>query len=146
MRYRIIDSAVALIGLVAALFVLVASASDAGAQTRSHHFNAAQGRDTRIRWFSTSDRQCRQQGFPVYTILSPPAHGKLSFREEWGAINMPRAEVPHLAPQCRGKPILGKAIYYRPDPGYRGSDRVRVQTYFPPRDLTIVDVIDISVR
>jgi hypothetical protein len=134
------------IRFVISVLVFTAGAIDATARTRSYSVNAVQGQDTRIKWHSTSDRQCRQQGFPVYTILSPPAHGELSYREEQGAIDMPRKWVPHRSPHCRGRPILGKAIYYRPEPGFRGSDRVRVQTYFPPRDLTIVDVIVISVR
>lgn len=133
------------IRFVISVLVFTAGVIDATAETRSYRINAVQGQDTRIKWHSTADGQCRQQGFPIYTIQSPPAHGKLSYREERGAIGMPRAWVD-FPPHCLGTQILGKAIYYRPDPGFQGRDRVRVQTYFPPGKITIVDIIVISAR
>ncbi len=91
------------------------------------------------------------QGFPVYDDAQSLAStdDKLHVDcDEQCASTCRRDDFLADGRLCRGTSRMPceEAIYYRPDPGFRGSDRVRVQTYFPPGGLTIVDVIVISVR
>ena len=114
---------------------------------RSSRINVEHGKMSRIKWHSTVDGRCRQEGFPIYKILLPPTHGKLSYRKEMGAVGapIPDPQVP-IPPHCLGVRMLGRAIYYQSDPGFRGTDRVRVQTYFAPSHTTIENTIVITVR
>ena len=58
--------------------------------------------------------QCSPNGIPTLELVSPPQHGTVRF-----------ADADLGIPKGSGciNPVYGKAVFYRPDPGYVGKDR-----------------------
>lgn len=67
---------------------------------------------------------CAHTGKPTIKVTKAPKHGTLRF--EWTTIKFDGRTSTADMMACKGKPIRGMAIYYRPNKGYRGDDYVRI--------------------
>ena len=67
-------------------------------------------------------RQCSPNGNPVLELMSPPKHGTVRFVD--ADLGIPKGSG------CIN-PVYGKAVLYRPNPGFVGKDRF---TYNVPVD------------
>ena len=58
--------------------------------------------------------QCTPNGIPALELMSPPKHGTVRFVD--ADLGIPKGSG------CINS-VYGKAVFYRPDPGYVGKDR-----------------------
>ncbi|KUL96050.1 hypothetical protein DK26_08500 [Bosea sp. WAO] len=96
---------------MAALMTTMASAAQAA------EIVVAAGSERRIaRAGSVNSRTCLSSGKEPL-VVRPPAHGRL-------AIRMEEARIGNRNSRCFGQVARAFAVYYRPNPGYRGQDSV----------------------
>lgn len=95
--------------LIAAFLATMASAAQAA------EIVVAAGSERRIARAGSVNSQTCQSSSKEPLIIRPPAHGRLDIRLE-------NARVANRNSQCRGQMYRAFAIYYRPNPGYRGPD------------------------
>ena len=74
-------------------------------------------------------RQCSPNGTPALELVSPPRHGTVRFID--ADLGVPRGSG------CINS-VYGKAVLYRPDPGFVGKDRF---TYNVPPDPMALDYL-----
>lgn len=77
------------------------------------------GRRTVLFEFSNTDEACQTIGRSKGTVLTEPAHGKVTF--EWVS-----ARLGDDTRFCKGKYAKVLRISYTPDRGYRGADQFRI--------------------
>jgi hypothetical protein len=65
---------------------------------------------------SVNSQTCQSSGKEPL-VIQPPAHGRLDIRTE-------DARVGNRNSRCFGQMARAFAVYYRPNPGYRGPDSV----------------------
>jgi hypothetical protein len=130
--------------------VLLSLAGGAAAQEirREHHAaNIPAGREGRIAYFASPDERCGKGIAPEITVLERPSYGRLSQRPD--RLVASPSTIPPRASACRGEFVDVTAVYYKPAPGFHGSDRVVLRVHFPARDgdaATAVHEIYVSVR
>jgi len=69
------------------------------------------------------DARCRSTGYAKVIILKPPKYGKISVRKG-GKYVIPKQVTFGKAGKCVGKRIRGVGLYYRANPGFRGTDKI----------------------
>jgi len=132
-------------GLLA--IALVAPASGLDRRQRSVYITA--GYEARIASYGALDESCNVGAPPEIEVVERPSYGTLGnkpVRIIADRSNMPRRDHP-----CIGKFIVAIAVYYRPTPGFHGSDRIRLRIKFdaatPAHAATMLeDEIFIGVR
>ncbi|HLL28012.1 MAG TPA: hypothetical protein VKT73_10265 [Xanthobacteraceae bacterium] len=103
---------------------------------------ASVGREARIASYGAPDAACKGGPRPQIEIAERPSYGTLV--EKPVRIIAERSSVPRRDHPCVGKFIDAIAIYYRPTPGFRGSDRLRLRVRFD--DTMLEEEILVSVR
>jgi hypothetical protein len=109
--------------------------------------NISVGREGRLAYYAAPDAACGKGIAPKIEIVGAPSYGKLVFRPE--RLMAHAGVVPPQAYGCLGQFVDATAVFYKPAPHYRGSDRVVLRVTFPAADGTAVtrtDEIFISVR
>jgi hypothetical protein len=69
------------------------------------------------------DGKCQFGGYPDILVQEQPSHGQVR------AQRVSRLRVPANAGACAGKMVKGTVLYYTPNRGYRGRDRVSFSVY-----------------
>ena len=131
MKYRIAVLSASLLTLP--LSGCVTTGSD-GVKSFPKQVLAASGERTRIRQDWSIKNDCSQDGLPKVRVPAAPAHGQVSIVEEGVFPNSRRL------PKCRTKKVAGIATYYTSDPGYLGSDHLRLRQSYSGGDVTDTDV------
>lgn len=83
------------------------------------------------------DASCRATGWPVFSVVTPPAQGALDIRRAPLTL---KTAVDHK--NCIGATVEGLAVFYRPNPGFRGVDRFTVSR---ARDRGAPELTDVVV-
>lgn len=134
------------------LLVFLLLASHAAAQEtvrREHHnVNISVKREGRIAYYASPGESCGRGGEPEITIVEQPSYGKIILRPD--RLLAQASTVPPRSAACRGEFVDATAIFYKPAPGFRGSDRLVLRIYFPDAPngpaSTLIDEIFIAVR
>jgi hypothetical protein len=115
--------------VAAGLLTISAGAPAFGLDRREQrNVEAPGGRATRIASYGAPDDQCRAGLPPKIEVIERPSYGRLS--DKVVRIVAARADVVRPDHPCLGRFIDAIAIYYRPAPGFRGSDRVLLRVTF----------------
>jgi hypothetical protein len=108
--------------LPALAFVLAGSlaipAGVASAQNNSAYRSAdvVAGKAERLGVYGNVQKDCTSGPLPTVRVVTPPKHGELNVRS--GILKVGRiTRCPKLAPTAQG-------IFYKANPGYKGSDEV----------------------
>ena len=108
--------------LPALAFIITGSlampAGIAVAQTNSAYrsADAVAGKVERLGVYGNVQKDCTSGPLPTVRVLTPPKHGELNVRS--GTLKVGRiTRCPKLAPTAQG-------IFYKANPGYKGSDEV----------------------
>ena len=110
-----------------ALSVLPASALERNTQ---RNIFVSAGREARIASYGAPDDKCKAIVQPDVAIAEWPSYGSIADKPV--RVIAERSNVLRADHPCLGKFIDALAIYYRPKPGFRGSDRVRLRIRFDP--------------
>ena len=110
--------------LVATFLLLAAST---GVSARSFHVTTRAGAPVQVMHEASWDRSCQPTGGPDYQFSPPPQHGTLSEQPVSSVITTCGAG----GCECKGRPITAKAVYYTPEPSFRGTDRFGIVSTFP---------------
>lgn len=105
-------------------FVAVALAVSAPAAAKAQGFKSA--RSGKTQWIDAYygwNNDCSFKTINV-NVVSKPKHGTVSPKVEMQRIK--QAQIGSVG-KCAGKPTKAVAVYYRSKPGYRGTDRFRIQ-------------------
>lgn len=98
-----------------------ASAPAAAAQTVSVLKRVTAGeKEVKLSWHATWNKQCVAGQAPDLTFIREPAHGHVEVRNE----SFQLANTATMTAPCDGTTVLGKIVYYIPDPDYHGDDHV----------------------
>jgi len=111
--------------VIAIAFVVPASGLERRGQ-RSVYISA--GREARIASYGAPDETCKAGPPPAIEVVERPSYGTLANKP--ARIIATRAGVERPDHPCIGKFIEAIAVYYRPAPGFHGSDRVRLRVKF----------------
>lgn len=85
--------------------------------------NVASGSTTVIAAHAEWDQDCKPLGAaPAITVLDPSKHGSVDVKQ--GNFDMLASRAPT---QCQGAPVYGTQIFYTPDAGFHGIDRIRYE-------------------
>ena len=99
---------------LAAIFVIVFSVSAFAAETRVVPANRASA----IFFYYTVDPStCYNGGKPRFNVGSKPEHGTVT--ASWQATKMGKESW-----NCKGSPMKGMLVIYKPTAGFHGSDKV----------------------
>jgi DNA-binding SARP family transcriptional activator len=104
---------------------------------------AQAGQEVLINRHASLDDDCRQNGFPALTLLQQPAHGRIEVRRERLESGSLQRGRPGKT-DCRGVDAVGIGVYYQPQPGFSGSDRLVYRLTFPTA-VYFEDTIEITV-
>ncbi len=116
---------------------------DPGAPVNTHRIRGAtSGKDGSLDYFLSISPDCASNGYPQMRIVTPPAHGELRATPGEGYSNFPKDNVRFA---CNAKKIPVTYIYYRPQPGFAGTDTATIEILFPLGRLNTVDYA-ITVR
>lgn len=86
----------------------------------SAHISTARGKEVRLSSHATWSKQCVGGEAPDLTFIHEPAHGRIEVRSE----SFKLANTASTASPCDGATVLGKVVYYVPNPDYLGQDEV----------------------
>jgi hypothetical protein len=101
--------------IVTAIFAIAFSVSAFAAENRVVPANRASA----IFFYYTVDTYtCYNGGKPTFNLGGKPAHGTITTR--WQASKMGGESW-----NCKGKPMKGLLVIYKPTPGYHGPDKVK---------------------
>jgi hypothetical protein len=90
--------------------------------TNSSVVHAQSGIDARIREHQAWGPDCTPRPVNI-RIVEPPQSGTATIRDETLPVSAAGSH-PNNDPACIGRPIAGKSIYYKSNPGFRGTDRL----------------------
>jgi hypothetical protein len=82
------------------------------------------GQEVRLLVLNNTGGDCSGLPTPDVRIQEPP-HGGIII------VRFGQSSMPETAPRCAGRQIPGLAVFYRPNGGFSGSDRVRIETGAP---------------
>lgn len=109
---------------------------------RTWRISTTAGKEVKITSHSSFDNQCRWHGvYPDVITISGPFHGRIALRKIVNTVGA--RSIGGYKHHCFAKKIPGIGIYYRPNPGFRGEDRVSYKVLFPRRvfqDTAIIQV------
>ena len=97
---------------------LAIPAGTASAQSNSAYRSAdtVAGKAERLGVYGNVQKDCTSGPLPTVRVVTPPKHGELNVRS--GTLKVGRiTRCPKLAPKAQG-------IFYKANPGYKGSDEV----------------------
>ena len=124
--------------LIGALAPVVHAQDDGGKQQTFKRRTTA-GQEVRIATYIQHRSDCSPSPSPVITVTGNPAHGTTSLRP--GSVVAGPSRFG--APDCSGRSLPGMALWFTPEPGFTGSDRVEYTVQFSngtAHDTGIVDV------
>ena len=101
---------------------------------------ATPGQEVKIFTYASFNRQCQSNNQPQITLRIRPAHGTVAIRPGQSTVSV----IREGAPDCTGKTYLGTAVFYTPEPGYRGSDQFDYDVL--NKDNTAHDTAIISIE
>jgi len=79
----------------------------------SYNITLTGGETLRQPFFTYIRQGCQSSGVFKLEVVEPPKHGKVSFRYE----DVKKDDTP-----CKDMTFRANVLYYKPDPGYKGSD------------------------
>jgi hypothetical protein len=79
------------------------------------------GQEVRMLALNNTAGECSGFPIPEVRISEPPRSGTIIVR--YGV-----SRFPENAPQCAGRGVPGLGVYYRPNPGFSGRDRARIES------------------
>ncbi|WP_081078514.1 DUF2846 domain-containing protein [Burkholderia territorii] len=93
------------------------------------------GKEVRLSRHATWNRQCIGGQAPDLVFIRQPAHGRIDVRDE----SFQLAGTTSTSNSCDGATVLGKAVYYIPNPDYRGPDQVdyRISSHYRTYTRTV---------
>jgi len=68
----------------------------------------------------TYSAECRPSAVPKMKVAQPPKNGSVSFKRA-------SFKLGDDAGRCAGKRVMGTAVYYKPNKGFRGKDQFKVR-------------------
>jgi hypothetical protein len=77
--------------------------------------------EVRVMAFTNTGGECSGFPMPDVRIQEAPRSGTIIVR--YGV-----STFPANAPQCAGRQVPGLGVFYRPNPGFSGTDRARIET------------------
>ncbi|VWD50728.1 P lipoprotein [Burkholderia lata] len=78
------------------------------------------GKEVRLSRHATWNRRCIGGQAPDLAFIRQPAHGRIEVRDE----SFQLAGTASTPNSCDGATVLGKVVYYIPNPDYHGPDQV----------------------
>jgi hypothetical protein len=98
-------------------------ASQGNAQTLpgEAQVQVSSGQEVRVMAFTNTAGECSGFPMPDVRIQEAPRSGTIIVR--YGV-----STFPANAPQCAGRQVPGLGVFYRPNPGFSGTDRARIET------------------
>ncbi|HEX7908601.1 MAG TPA: DUF2846 domain-containing protein [Paraburkholderia sp.] len=99
-----------------------ASAPAAAARTDSvsKRVTTTGGKEVKLSWHATWSKECVAGQAPDLTFIREPAHGHVEVKNE----SFQLTNTATMTAPCDGTTVLGKVVYYTPDPDYHGDDQV----------------------
>jgi len=82
----------------------------------------------RVGTFLSLNPDCTPEGYPKIVVLTPPAHGTLSFEQGTAYSNYAKDDQRY---ECNKHPSPATLVYYQSNPGYVGSDVTIIATTYP---------------
>jgi hypothetical protein len=82
------------------------------------------GQEVRVMALTNTAGECSGFPMPEVRIQEAPRNGIVIVR--YGV-----STFPANAPQCGGRQVPGLGVYYRPNGGFSGADRVRIESGAP---------------
>jgi hypothetical protein len=82
----------------------------------------------RVGTFLSLNPDCTPEGYPKIIVLTPPAHGTLSFEQGTAYSNYAKDDQKY---ECNKHPSPATLVYYQSNPGYVGSDVAMIATTYP---------------
>ncbi|MET0606808.1 MAG: hypothetical protein ABWZ80_10150 [Beijerinckiaceae bacterium] len=102
----------------------------------------SRGAPVRAKHFRQVAPDCSSLGYADVAIITPPRNGAVELRRE-GA--HPSFASSHPRFSCNARLVDGVGVYYRPNPGFAGSDRFTIQVIWTNGDPSSEDFI-VQVR
>lgn len=94
----------------------------------------------RVASFVRSDERCEQAGLAAATVTGAPLRGTLTVRE---AVLTTGGRLYSGSTNCRDRVIPGIELVYVPNPGFRGTDRMRYEVDAGEGPLRFVATVDV---
>ncbi len=99
---------------------ILGCASEKTNYTSALNVSTTMGKQVRIKRYMEHDIFCAPS-MPTIIVTTLPAHGTFSTRQETGPAGVTRVG----SVDCSGRILPGLALYYTPEPGFRGSDQMK---------------------
>jgi hypothetical protein len=119
-----------------ALLVLGACDSDDMAPPPAHKMPfykvTADGDEAEVDTAVAIDTHCLVKAPVAIQVVAPPANGAVDIRSGPDRQLFP-ANDPHA--KCSGKEIVTNQVWYKPEPGFRGTDSFSVEARFPNGEI-----------
>ncbi|WP_342767011.1 DUF2846 domain-containing protein [Trinickia dinghuensis] len=110
----------------------LAPASAAPEHNVSTRVTTTRGMSVRLSQHASWNKRCGAEQAPDLTFIREPAHGHVEVKAE--SFQLSKAMTTRA--WCVGATVLGKAVYYIPDPDYHGDDQIDYRISSPHRTYT----------
>lgn len=106
----------------------------------STHVTTAAGKEVRLSRHAAWNKQCATQPAPDLTFIREPAHGHIEIKTE----SFQLASTVTTNALCIGATVVGKVVYYVPEPDYHGDDQVdyRISSQYRTYTRTVSIKVD----
>lgn len=136
-----------LLGLAKALVLCCLTACSGGPTAKSlitgsvtWNRQTAPGTEVLVRPYGEFSKSCMPTGAPTILVYMPPEHGKVSIRPGFFLFTRFGAEVFYCSP---GE-YQGVGVFYKPDPGFVGTDDFRYEVEFGTVSQRATAVISVT--
>lgn len=126
-----------LLALALSLVALRAQAEEPTALNR----HTPAGQEVRVGNYGHWSANCNSGAVPKATVLRQPEHGRVDMRE--GLFKATHILIGNS--QCEGTTLNGRLIYYIPDPGFKGTDRLLYEVRLTPQAFPLRFEVTIKV-
>src|SRR4051794_119367 len=104
--------------------LMLAAPGQAQSPTQEQEMKVPSGQEVQILVLNNTGGDCSGHPMPDVRIQEPP-HGGIII------VRFGQSSVPETAPRCAGRQVPGLGVFYRPNGGFSGPDRVRIEAGAP---------------
>jgi hypothetical protein len=101
--------------------LILASQAQAQTPTSEAQVKVSGGQEARLLALNNTAGNCSGFPMPEVRISETPRSGIIIVR--YGI-----SKFADDAPQCAGRQVPGLGVYYRPNPGFSGTDKIRIES------------------
>jgi hypothetical protein len=128
--------------LVFLTLALAGCQQTAGSGTFNSNVATTESKPIKLNFLTAVNPDCTPRGEIVSRVVVQPINGSVKISQ---SSDYPTFSSSNQRYHCNSRPVKGVVVVYTPKPGFIGSDRVVVETFFPSGNVSRV-AHNVSVR